>query len=326
MLRKVFAFVTCLGLALAVSACKQKTDKEKVGKDGKRKLTIAVIPKGETHVFWQTVKGGALRAGEEMNVTVKWKGPRTENDRAEQIQVVNGFIDQKVDGICLAPLDYKALLGPVKAANASKIPVVIFYSALDGKAGTDFVSFVATDNKQGGTLGGEALIKILGGKRGKVAMLRYNPGSASTANREAGFLAAIEGKMDVILKDQYAGETVGKAKTSALNLIDTIKKADAIFTPNESSTYGMLLALRSEGLAGKITFIGFDASKPLVEALANGEINALILQDPEKMGYLAVKTMAQYLNKETLDTYIDTGVRVVTKENMNDPEIKKLLP
>lgn len=287
---------------------------------------IAVIPKGTTHVFWKSVEAGAKDAGQKLGAEIIWKGPLTENDRAQQIQLVQQFVSQGVSGICLAPLDYKALAAPVKAAREAKVPVVIYDSNLDGTPGKDFVSYVATDNEQGGTLGGAHLAKLLDGK-GKVVLLRYMVGSASTDLREKGCLSAL-GKhagVQVISENRYAGATSGDAKTAALNLIDQIRKADGIFCPNESSTLGMLLALRQEGLAGKVKFVGFDASPPLVEALRKGEIHALVVQNPRKMGYVAVETMIRHLKGDSVEPSIDTGVALVTRENLDTPEIKSLL-
>lgn len=288
--------------------------------------TIAVIPKGTTHVFWKSVEAGAKQAGAELDVEIIWKGPLKENDRAQQIQVMEQFISQGVDAIALAPLDLKALVKPVKAAADRGIPVAIYDSALEGQPGKDFVSFVATNNEQGGRLGGERLAELLGGN-GKVVLLRYMVGSASTVNREKGFLGALakHPEIEVIVDNRYAGPTAGEAKANALNLLDQIWQADGIFCPNESSTMGMLLALQQEGLAGKVKFVGFDASPPLVKALIAGEIDALVVQNPRKMGYTAVKTLVQHLGGEAVETVIDTGVVVVTRENMNDPEIKPLI-
>jgi len=291
--------------------------------DGGKKPRIAVIPKGTTHVFWKSVEKGARRAGEKHGVEVIWKGPIVENDRDEQIKIVQQF--EGVDGVALAPLDYKALVGSVKEKKTAGVPVVIFDSALDGEAGIDFVSFVATDNEMGGKLGGEQLVKLLGDKK-KVVLLRYQPGSASTDSRENGFLgAAKKADLEVLVDNQYAGATIDDAKTKALEMIDTLKKADGIFTPNESSTMGMLLALEQEGLAGKVKFVGFDASPLLVKALRDGKIDALVVQNPDLMGYKAVEVLVDKINGKTVEEQVDTGVVVVTRDNMDDPEIKPLL-
>ncbi|MFW6060859.1 MAG: substrate-binding domain-containing protein [Phycisphaeraceae bacterium] len=290
-------------------------------------LTLAVIPKGTTHLFWQSVEAGAEQAAQELNVNIHWKGPLKESDRAGQIDVMQQFISQGVDGIALAPLDSKALRGPVDQANRSDIPVVIFDSSLDGSAGEDYVSFVATDNREGGRLAGEKLAELIGGE-GDVVLLRYMVGSASTVDREAGFMEVMEQHegITVISDNQYAGATAGTAQQKALNMLDRLREADAIFTPNESSTYGMLQALRQEGIAKETVFVGFDASPPLIEALKEGEIDALVAQNPTRMGYTAVKTLVEHLRGETVPATIDTGAAVITRENMDDPDIAPLLP
>ena len=290
------------------------------------KMKIAVIPKGTTHIFWKSVEAGARQAGKELGVEIIWKGPLKENDRAQQIAIVEQFVTEGVTGIVLAPLDNTALQRPVATAMQKKIPVVIFDSGLKGEAGKDYVSFVATDNKKGGNLGGEHLAKLLVGK-GNVVLLRYQVGSASTMEREEGFLEAI-GKvkgLHITVDNRYAGATAGEAKTASMNIVEKLKDANGIFCPNESSTFGMLLALRQMNLAGRIRFIGFDTSPPLIEALQSGEIDALVAQDPTLMGYQGVKTLVSKLQGKEVPKTIDTGVRLITKDNLNTPEIKKLL-
>src|ERR1043166_4474081 len=137
--------VCCCALALTCSVALAQESAA-----SKQRPRIAVIPKGTTHVFWKSVESGARKAGEEMGVDIIWKGPLREDDRAEEIKVVEQFTAEGVDGIVVAPLDYEALARPVTAAMQRKIPVVIFDSALRGTAGKDFVSFVATNNKKGG--------------------------------------------------------------------------------------------------------------------------------------------------------------------------------
>jgi ribose transport system substrate-binding protein len=291
---------------------------------GERK-TIAVIPKGTTHVFWKTVEAGARKAADEAGVNMVWKGPLKEDDRAEQIKVVQSFVTERVDGICLAPLDTQALAGPVADATGANIPVVIFDSSLKGQAGKDFVSYVATNNTKGGEMAGEQLAKLLGGK-GKVVLLRYAPGSGSTGEREEGFIkTAKAGGLTILVDNRYGGATVASSKAEAMKLVDQLKQADGVFAPNESSTLGLLGALRDNGLAGKVKFVGFDATPPLVDALQKGEINSLVAQDPARMGYLAVQTVVKKLNGETVEPVVDTGVRLITQDSIKEPETRKFL-
>jgi ribose transport system substrate-binding protein len=298
------------------------------GGGAEAKLKIAVIPKGTQHVFWKSVQAGAEKAGEELGVEVIWKGPETEDDRDSQIKTVENFVTTKVDGICLAPLDDTALRTPVKAAQDAGIPVLIFDSALQD---SDYVSFVATDNRAAGKMGGERLAKLLGGK-GKVILLRYLEGSASTNEREEGFLDAMKENpgIEVISANQYAGATIETAMTASEKLINGNKDffsggVNGIFCPNESSAAGMLRALETSGFAGKVKFVGFDSSDTLVAGLEKGWIDALVVQNPIKMGDLAVRSMVAHLKKETVKKRIDTGAMVVDKENLSQPDVEALV-
>ena len=292
-------------------------------------MTIAVIPKGTTHEFWKSIHAGAVKAARELDVEIIWKGPLKEDDREAQISVMENFVTRNVSGIVLAPLDEKALVVPVRNSSRAGIPVVIIDSGLSGE---DWISFVATDNKLGGRLAGERMAELLNGT-GKVVLLRYQEGSASTTLRESGFLEVMAENpgIEVVSSNQYAGATTETAYQTSENLIAPYRTSenklaiDGIFCVNESSTFGMLRALQDANLAGKVHFIGFDSSPKLVEALETGEIDALILQNPFKMGYLGVHTIVAYLNKQPYKSFIDTGVTLVTLDNLQDPEIRSLV-
>jgi ribose transport system substrate-binding protein len=290
------------------------------------KKSIVVIPKGTTHVFWQTVNAGAQEAGRETGYEIVWKGPLKEDEKNQQIAIVEQFVTEGVGGIALAPLDKAALVPAVESAKAKNIPVVIFDSSLEGEAGKDFDSYVATDNFKGGQLAGDELARLLGGK-GKVVLLRYAVGSASTEQRETGFLDAIKRQsgIQVISDNQYAGATAGSAKAKAMDMLDVLKQADGVFGSNESACAGLLSALDDNGLAGKVKFVGFDTSKQLVEAMQAGKIDALVSQDPRNMGYTAVKTLVARIEGKPVEKNIDTGVYLVKKDNLETPQIKKLL-
>jgi len=312
-------FIACL--AVLVIGC---------GQDGRSgRMTIAVIPKGTTHEFWKSIHAGAAKAAKEMAVDVIWKGPLKEDDREAQIAIVEDFISRGVSGIVLAPLDDSALRVPVASATRSGIPVVIIDSGLNSQ---DHVSFVATDNHKGGQMAGGYLARRLGGT-GRVVMLRYQEGSASTMRREQGFLEAMAGHpgIAVVSTSQYGGATTESAYRASENLLlphkteDGGLDIDGVFCPNESTTFGMLRALQDAKLAGSVAFVGFDSSAKLVQALKDGHINALILQDPMRMGFLGVKTMFRHLTGAQVDPRVDTGVHVVTAENMDRPEMKNLL-
>ena len=295
------------------------------GRNGSNdRLTIAVIPKGSTHEFWKAIHAGALDASQETDVDIIWKGPAKEDDREEQIQTVESFIAAGVDAIVLAPLDDRALLIPVREAKAVGIPTVIVDSALEG---SEHISFVATDNFQGGVIGAELVGELLGNS-GKLIMVRCMEGAASSTKREEGFITTIRScfpGIDVLSDNQYAGATTESAYRTCENLLTRFGDVEAIFTPNESSTFGCLRALQDYGLAGKVLFVGFDSSDKLIQALRNDEIRGLVVQNPYRMGYDGVKTAVAYLKGQPIKQRIDTGVYMVTKENLDTQEIQKLL-
>jgi len=291
------------------------------------KLRIAVIPKGSGGLFWKSVHLGAkLGAMAATDVDILWKAPKTESDPEKQIAIVEQCIAEGVSGIVLSPISDVALSASVSKAMKNKIPVLIFDSALKGKAGKDFISFVGIDNRNAGASAGEYLANMLGGK-GKVAMLRFVKGQANTTEREEGFLEAIakNKSIRVIVKDTYAGGSTEGAKNASANIISQLKEADGIFCPNELSTMGMLQALQDANLAGKVNFVGFDTPAPIIEALKKGEVNALIAQDPSRMGYLSVKTIVDYIRGKKTKQMIDIGVTVITRENLNDVKVQKIL-
>jgi len=311
-----------LAAALCIAGCK--------GGSRPSGLTIAVIPKGTTHEFWKSIHAGAIQASRELSaqgqpVTIIWKGPLREDDREQQVQVVEGFSSQGVQGIVLAPLDDRALVRPVEEARRAGIPTVIIDSDLQ----TDStVSFVATDNYKGGQMAADRLGVLLGG-RGGVLLLRYAEGSASTAERERGFLDQLKARypgIRVVSADQYAGPTRETAKRASENLLNRFRGGiQGIFTPNESSTIGMLLALQDIGLAGKVRFVGFDATGILLDAIRAGQLDGVVVQNPMRMGYLGVKAMVDHLRGSPVERRIDTGVILVTGANLDSAATQEVI-
>jgi ribose transport system substrate-binding protein len=292
---------------------------------------IAVVPKGSTHDFWKAIHAGAVKAQRELQgqgtmVEILWKGPLREDDRDQQIQTLENFIGKRVNGIIVAPLDSKALVAPVETAVKSKIPVVVVDSALETPVIT---SYIATDNFKGGQLAADALGGLLAGK-GNVILLRHQTGSASTEQREAGFLSGIAKKfpgIKVISSDQHSGPTRDTAYRVSQNLLNRFgKDVNGIFTANESSTAGMVLALKDAGKGGgKVKLVGFDSSSALLGAIQQNDLQAIVVQDPFQMGYLGVRTIVGKLQGSPAPAKIDTTLMVVTPVNLAQPDVQKLV-
>jgi ribose transport system substrate-binding protein len=311
------------------------------------KYRVAVIPKGLTHEFWQSIERGARRAAEDLReqkgiaVEVIWDGPTKEDDAQPQIDIVNNAIARGVNGIVLAPQHRETMVAPVEAARQQDIPVVIIDSGLAREE--LYVKYIATDNYHGGQLAAERLLEVLR-ERGKEAprlvLFRYKKGSQSTEQREKGFEDHINqviaeqekaGKPTItwVSSNQELGATKDSAQASARPLLSGKGgKIDGIFAPNESSASGVIEAMTSLGLNKKIALVGFDSSVFLLQSLRSGNIDGLIVQDPYRMGYLGVWTVVQHLEgydvapdgKKTLST----GEHLVTKENLDDEATRQL--
>lgn len=321
-------FMIAAGIAMLVIAC-AKHEQTTAPKSGKS-FTIAVIPQGSTHEFWKSIHAGAMKTAQDeakagVNVTIIWKGPMREDDREQQVQVVEGFVTQHVDGIVLAPFDKNALVRPVEEAKRAGIPTVVVDSGLES---ADPISFVASNNYHGGELAADEMGRLLGGK-GKVLALRYQEGVFSTEQREKGFIERIKAaypNIQLISSNQFAGATRDTAKTAAENLLNRFgNDLDGLFTPNESSTAGALLALEDAGKAGKIRFIGFDTSEVFVKAMRDGKLHGIVVQNPFRMGELGVKTVVDHLLGNAVEKRVDTGVTLITPANLDAPESQTLL-
>ncbi|HKC64213.1 MAG TPA: substrate-binding domain-containing protein [Pyrinomonadaceae bacterium] len=308
----LIAITTCL---LFATACNRKSS------GGKR--TIAVIPKGVSHFFWQSVHAGAESAAKELGVEITWNGPAQETDYTGQSNIVEDAINRRVDGIVLAPTHKDALIPVVERAAREGIPVTI----MDSGIGTDkYVSYVATDNRQGGAVAAERLGEKLGGK-GKIAILGVKAGSVSTDEREQGFQDTIKQKYPgiEIVAFQYGESDRAKSLDRATDILTAHPDLNGFFASNESSTVGAVQAIKQKGLAGKVILVGFDSSPNLIDDLKAGAIDSLVLQNPFKMGYEAVKSMVTKLNGQEPPKRIDTGVKLLTKENIDTPEMQQLI-
>ncbi|MEO7143655.1 MAG: substrate-binding domain-containing protein [Bryobacteraceae bacterium] len=284
---------------------------------------IAVVPKGTAHIFWISVEAGAMAAGQEFGVKILWNGPPAETDYSRQIEIVDSMVARRVDGLVVAPTERNALVRPIDRAMAQGIPVTVFDSGLDS---TNYVSFVATNNFEGGQMAARKLAELIGGK-GNVAMVMNAPGSASTMERERGFTGVIGKDFPniKIVATQYGQSDRALALQAAENILSAHPDLNGFFASAEPSSIGTAIALKSRGLAGKVKFVAFDSSDGMVEDLKTGVISAMVVQDPFKIGYTAVKTIVDKLHGITPPKRIDLSATVVTKDDLGKPAIEQLL-
>ncbi len=282
------------------------------------KKSIAVIPKGNAHLFWQSVHAGAVAAAREDNLDVIWNGPATEADFTGQIKIVESMINRRVDAIALAPIDRKAMVSVVERAAKEGVPLIIFDSGID----TDqYVSQIATDNYRAGELGAERMSKILNGA-GQVAIVAVMPGAASTLAREQGFEDWIKKNAPkiAIVDKQFGMAEVATSLSKSENMLTAHPQLAGIFASNESSAVGASQALK--GRQGKVKLVGFDSSPSLIDGLKSGLVDSLVIQDPFKMGYESVKTASKKIASQPVEKNRSLEAVLVTPENLNTPEIQ----
>ncbi len=288
-----------------------------------RKKVIGVVPKGTSHLFWQSVQAGSIAAGQDLGVEVLWNGPNLETEYSRQIQIVDSMIARHVDGLAIAAADRTAMTQPLERASAAKIPVTIFDSGVDS---SNYMTFVATNNYEGGKMAARKLAELVK-EKGQVAIVMHMPGSASTMDREKGFQEVIAAEFPAIriAAVQFGMSDRSKAMAAAENILTAHPDLDGMFASSEPSSVGAALALKQRGLAGKIKLVAFDASEGMVDDLKGGTIDALVAQDPFRIGYEAVKTLVDKLNGNSPPKRLDLSARVITRPDLDKPEVRALL-
>jgi ribose transport system substrate-binding protein len=315
-MRRLGWFVVAVGLcAVLAGGCGEKKNE---------KPTIAVIPKGTSQSFWLAVKAGAEKAGQEAGVNIHWDGPAEETDLDGQIRIFQNAVTKKVKAIVLAACDAKSLVRYVKEAQQAGIPVITIDSGITPDISR---AFLATDNVKGGAVAADALAELIG-EKGKVGLLPFIKGAGSSDDRERGFCDALSKYPGIDLGDRvlYSNSDVSIGLDKTKSMLTSTPDLAGIFAANQGGAEGAIQALRQMGKAGKVKLVCYDASDAEIQALRDGVVQALIVQNPYRMGYEGVKTAVRAAAGEAIDPrVIDTGVTKVTIENLDTPEIQKLL-
>jgi len=283
---------------------------------------VGVIPKGASHQFWLTVQAGAIQAGREYGLEIEWNAPTLEIDRARQVDIVQSMITRRLAGIAIAPVDRKALVAVIDRASNEKIPVAVYDSDVD----TDNrITYVATDNREGGRMAARRLGEVLKGK-GKVLVVGFMPGSASTMEREEGFIEEMKKAYPGIevLDVQFGMASRAKAMSVTENALSAHSDLAGVFADNESSLAGAVQALKSRNNK-QAKLVGFDASEQLVADLREGWIDSLVIQDPFKMGYESVKAIGEFRKGGKVNARLDLPARLVLPSDLDRADVKDLL-
>jgi ribose transport system substrate-binding protein len=310
--------VVSICMAAAVFGC----SREPAPVEEKAEPVIIVAPKGLVHQFWLTVKAGAEAAAKEEGARIVWKGPAKETDVAGQVAILEDMISRRVDAIVMAACDSRALVPTVAKAMEKGIPVVTIDSGVDSDLP---VSFIATDNIAGAAAAADALAELIG-RKGKVGLIPFIPGAATSDMRERGFKEQIAKYPEIeLVQTLYSQSDAARGMAVTEDMLTSNPDLAGIFAANEPGAMGCVRALESRGVAGKVKLVAFDAADAEIDALKRGTIQALIVQNPFKMGYLGVKVAMKAMRDESVQKRIDTGVSVVTMDSFNEPEIQRLL-
>ncbi len=284
--------------------------------------SIAIVPKGTTHSFWKTVRAGAEAACAEAGAEALWKGPTDETDVARQIAIIENFITSEVDALVMAACDAKALIPKVKQALEAGIPVITIDS---GISSDDALSFVATDNVEGARLVGAKLGELIGGE-GKVGCIPFIKGAATSDMREEGFIKGIEEFSGIeLVSTLYSQGDIEEAMKATENMLTANPDLKGIFAANEPGVIGAARVIEQRDLADQVVLVGFDAAEAEIEGLESGVIQALAVQNPYQMGYLGVQAAIDAIEGADVEKRIDTGVVIVTPENLQDDDVQTLL-
>jgi ribose transport system substrate-binding protein len=287
---------------------------------------IAVIVKTSSSNYWQNVQKGATAAmGNAKGYTMTFQGPATESAIADEVNMVENAVNRKVAGIVLAPSDPDALVPAVKKAWEAHIPVVIIDSVLADSGKQYYQSFLSTDNKKAGELCAQALISKVG-PTGKIAVMSYVAGAGSEIGRVGGFkdYIAAHSKLTIV-GPFYSNSQMATALNQTTDVLTSNPDLKGIFGANEPTAVGMGRALAQSGKAGKVVAVGFDGNEDLQGFVKDGTLDATAVQGSYQMGDLGVKTVISLIEKKPVQKNLDTGVVLVTKDNIDKPEAKNVL-
>lgn len=285
------------------------------------KYTIAVVPKSVGLFYWGTVHAGALAAAKKLHVNIVWKGTEAETDVSGQVNILQDFITKHVNGIAFAATDAHGLVGTAQSAAKAGVPVVNIDSGLTPQK----PPLVATNNIAAAAKAADILAKQIGDK-GDVALLPFVPSAATSIQRQQGFEQELKKYPNIhLVAVQYDQSDISTALSEMENILTSHPDLKGVFAANEPGVIGTVHALLERSLVGKVKVVGFDNAPDEVNALKAGQVAALIVQNPFQIGYEGVQETLDLIQHKKVPQSVDTGSTVVTKANMNQPAIHKIL-
>tara|TARA_R110002020_G_scaffold39797_5_gene117826 strand:+ start:5170 stop:6153 length:984 start_codon:yes stop_codon:yes gene_type:complete len=289
-------------------------------------VTIPIIVKDTTSFYWQIVLAGARAAGKDLGVNVPELGAQAETDINGQISILENAVAGSPAAVVIAPTEKSALGAPITEA-ANSVPIVGIDSSADSTA---FTSFLTTDNVQGGRIAADglaaAIMAATGKEEGEVALITSVPNAGSLEERKQGFIEQLAKYPGLkLVADKYADGQAATGLNITTDLLTANPNLVGIFASNLIMAQGAGQALAENGVADKVSLIGFDSDDKLVGFLTDGTIDALVVQDPYRMGYDGIKTALAASKGEAVEAFVDTGANLITTANMNDERSQALL-
>jgi ribose transport system substrate-binding protein len=286
------------------------------------KPKIIVILKSVDYrlAFWQTVKDGVESAAKDDGVDYVIQGPFSETQVDEQIQMVEDAIRSKPDAIVMAATDYDRLVAVAKQVKQAHIPLITIDSFINSQ---DADTRIGTNNYDAGKKAGEALMEHIH-PGSQVVIMSYIQGSSTAMDRESGVRDSLKGKVE-ILETLYSSGEADIAYQQALDLLHTKPNVGGIIALNDPTAIGVARALDESGRKDEVALIGFDNSLTVLQSVEAGVIKDTIVQRPFNMGYLSITTALDIIRRKSVEPFIDTGSKVINRQNMLLPENQKLL-
>lgn len=289
-------------------------------------VTIPIIVKDTTSFYWQIVLAGARAAGKDLGVNVPELGAQAETDINGQISILENAVAGKPAAVVIAPTEKSALGAPITEA-AKSVPIIGIDSSADSTA---FTSFLTTDNVQGGRIAAQGLVAAVkaatGKEEGEVALITSVPNAGSLEERKQGFIEELAKYPGIkLVADKYADGQAATGLNITTDLLTANPNLVGIFASNLIMAQGAGQALAENGVADKVSLIGFDSDEKLVGFLKDGTIDGLVVQDPYRMGYDGIKTALAASKGEKVEAFVDTGANLITTANMDEARSQELL-
>ena len=305
----------CLVICLLLAACASYTEKE---------TTIYVITKGTSSDFWKSVHAGVSAAAVENGVTAIFEGPDSEEDYATQNRMIDEAVAAGADAIVFSAIDRYATKKHLEDAVRKGVKLILIDSGADTEMAE---SFIGTDSYAAGKMVCEAVLDGMGTERPlKVGLVNYDENTENVSSREMGFRDRAEEAENIeIVASVHVASDTAIAKLAAKSMMREHPDINVIVGFNEWMTLGVGYAMRELGTAAGVYAVGFDSNVVSVGMLETGEMDALIVQNPFAMGYLGVTSACDAIGGRSLDKNVDTATTVVTKSNMFDPDIQRIL-